>query len=55
MTGKDGKVSARPATPHRETVAKGEKSIFPRQRENVEKHVQYKMQTELKKADKSPR
>ena len=25
MTGKDGKVSARPATPNRETAAKGEK------------------------------
>ena len=25
LTGKDGKVSARLATPHRETVAKGEK------------------------------
>ena len=27
LTGNDGKVSARPATPHRETAAKGEEEI----------------------------
>ena len=33
MSGRDGKVSARPATPDRETAATGEKSVKPTKKE----------------------